>query len=436
MSTKTQIKSKSRKERRLRAAKNKVLNRKQVREFRPKKGTVAKQAPLAEGYIRKYEKAKTVMTKTGIVVAHREYVGSVTSSNDLSFAQLRINPADPVTFPWLSTIAGAYEKFKIKKMKICYQKNCASITPGYVYMYPDYNVERTAMTTEALFLNTMDVVETSPWVSTDLTIKPAKLNQLKTYLIRSPYETYSGKDYLLYDPLNIFIGTAQSLANDPINVGRIFIDYEIELTIPDPETNLRLYSLDVHYTGLTTSLANGGGYVPDLTAPATTYYRGNYPISTQQQGFTFSDNFCGLCQIYFVGSGFDASRIPDFVPTNGVAQLDGTVLSDITLGVDIWSFSYWLNMKKDSTFLYSSTASLTTSSTTGCYIIFELGSANPRWFSSPDPKITGAFGTHLSALNAKPVSFLPLTVQKAVKSMKKSTKLSSKKKMFEVEDSD
>jgi hypothetical protein len=95
MSTKSQIKSISRKERRLRAAKNKITNRKQVRQFRPKKGTVAKQAPLAEGYIRKYEKPKTTMTKTGITVAHREYVGSITSSDDLSFARLRINPSDP-----------------------------------------------------------------------------------------------------------------------------------------------------------------------------------------------------------------------------------------------------------------------------------------------------------------------------------------------------
>lgn len=410
-------------------------NKKQIAKFRPVRGTKSKSAPLAEGYTRIYRQPVTKTTKTGIIVSHKEYMGSLTSSDDLTFAQLRINPSDPVTFPWLSTIAGAYEKFKIRKMKITYMKNCASVTPGYVYMYPDYNVQRPAMDTETLFLNTMDVVETSPWVTAVLQIQPSKLNQLKSYLVRSPYRTYT--DYLLYDPLNIYIGTAQSLANDPINIGRVFIEYEIELTIPDPESNLRLYNLDLHLSGVVTSTAGAGGnYLPNFSTGAKAPICGNYPLAMLPNGFQFPDYFCGLIQLWIIGSGFDAGRVPHMEAVNGSKTDDGFVINDTTLGTDIWAVTYWVNMDKNGTLIWANDASLVTSNSATVTYYIEMASANPRWWNQPDPKILSGFGhTNMSlGINIKqPVrDFVP-----KIAHLKKLLKFSSKKKrIIEMEDSD
>jgi hypothetical protein len=435
--TNNKQRGKGRKPRNINKAKNRQMNKAQIgrvrHNLRTKKDTKVVSVALSEGYTRKFSKPIMKTLKDGIRVSHKEYVGTITASTDLSYAKLRINPADPATFPWLSTMAGSYEKFKIVAMKIHYQKNCATVTPGFVYIYPDYNVEREAMTTPELFLNTMDVKETSPWVSCQVDVIAKKLNQTMTYLIRSPYETYT--NYLLYDPLNVYIGTAESQSNDPNNIGRIFIEYVIDLMIPDPESQLKLYSLDAHTDNTSNLSIPAGGYLPNYAGSTPNINRGNLNMGYSSAGLTFPDSFSGMLTTYFIAAGigaFDDTRQPFFQISNGTLSIDGFCLRDISGGTDVWSVTYWIQAAKGSVLSFAATSSMVTANNFVVTSYFQFASANPRWLNTPDPRAFPTFSMASHSLN-KP----PTPIERSYTFMEHYRKLSKKKKTFEIiEDSD
>jgi hypothetical protein len=51
------------------------------------------------------------------VVEMRELIADVNAATTFSPQQIAINPGLSSTFSWLSQIAGAYEKYRVKNMK-------------------------------------------------------------------------------------------------------------------------------------------------------------------------------------------------------------------------------------------------------------------------------------------------------------------------------
>lgn len=61
------------------------------------------------------EVVNTVYAEGGTIVRHREYLGPIISSptaNAFRIQSFPLNPAQSITFPWLSTIASNYEEYK------------------------------------------------------------------------------------------------------------------------------------------------------------------------------------------------------------------------------------------------------------------------------------------------------------------------------------
>ena len=376
------------------------------------KGTVNEvniTAPMGEGYRHKNLPPKFNKGKS-FTVTHREYVGNLAGSTDLQVVKLRVNPSDTVTFPWLSTIASSFEKWSMKSMKVEYVKNCPSITEGYIFLYPDYDVNRPAMTKESDFLNTMDAVDSSAWVNANLVIKPGKFSQTKgdTYLVRSPFQEY--KDYLLYDPVNIYVGTAGT--GDLPSLGRIYITYTIELKIPDPESNLHLYNYDAGWGAIGTIEwpTGSGNFLPEPgSASIISVNRGNLwlaPSSKYPTGFVFDDYFCGLFTVYMaVSNGLDSSRVMGMSIDHGEILEVGWMNSDVLGGPDIWTATFAIKTTDPKANLWFTGKLLPDVSNriTGMWIM--AASANPKWIFNVAP----------SALDPNPTSLNQLALMSELK---------------------
>lgn len=81
------------------------------------KGSSSAPKGAAMGYTNTF-KAPTIANEgSTIVVKHRELISQLTATVSFKPGSLRVNPADPDVFPWLSGIAARYEKYKFRKLK-------------------------------------------------------------------------------------------------------------------------------------------------------------------------------------------------------------------------------------------------------------------------------------------------------------------------------
>lgn len=347
-------------------------------------------APIGKGYNERYSKPKFKSKKDTIVVTHSEYLGTVRASDKLSQVKYRLNPTDKDTFPWLSTFGNAYEKWNIKSLKARYVANCSTTTFGKVFMYFDYDPNDTPPNEIGIILNTMDAKSGSPWVDKTVPFKK-QFDTPKTYLVRSPYTEVT--DYLLYDPANLLVGCVGTGANstDPVlDLGEIWIDYTIELSIPDPyntiESDNAVFTLNT-----VQSIAYQGGYVPDFsTAASVTYDAGNYFPSFQSglPAIIFPKRFCGLIFMKLTASnGMDASRLITWQPTGG-AQLYNkwSVMQDTVIEGDDSTCQVTQVISPAGGGIYLSNAILNTQHVFP-WINICLYSCNPKWWKFPDPKI-------------------------------------------------
>lgn len=62
----------------------------------------------------------------GITYQHQEFLGDVTSSADWELTQFRVNPGLPESFPWLSTLASSFQKYRITGL-VFYLRSTSSV---------------------------------------------------------------------------------------------------------------------------------------------------------------------------------------------------------------------------------------------------------------------------------------------------------------------
>jgi hypothetical protein len=194
------------------------------------------------------------------VVKHSEYIGDVSGSTSFTVQYtLPLNPGSQLTFPWLSQIANAYEKFKVRKVQFRYQTESPSSMTGTIALSPEYNVQDPVPVNKAQTLQNMNTVVTVPW---QYAVCPIPIKNLKTY---NDYYVRIGRpagDSKTYDPMIMYICT-QGQANTN-TIGEIWVDYEIELL--EPQGNLN----PVGGSFISTA-QNSTGLWGSLTVPPTNF---------------------------------------------------------------------------------------------------------------------------------------------------------------------
>jgi hypothetical protein len=227
------------------------------------------------GSRRKERQVQMVNTGDSITQAHRELVGDVVSSQSFAATQYRIQPADATTFPWLSTLATKYQKWRVRKLVVKYVPTVGEFAPagqqGRVVLAVNYDsydaVLQSIQQAENIRPNTPGL----PTEFIEVKGEPAMLTPLPLQVRNGLVQT--GQALSAYDAGVIYVATdgAATAVTDGTKLGELFIEYVIDfyepilvsmVKVPPPTHSTRIYSM---FTVTTTIPIDGNWYsLPDL----------------------------------------------------------------------------------------------------------------------------------------------------------------------------
>lgn len=175
---------------------------------------------------------------------HREYLGDVISSataGDFNISQFEVNPGMIGTFPYLAAIARNFQMYRFKGLLFEFVSTSGSglsstnTALGTVTMVPEYNVYSPAPRTKMEMLNTEGSVSGKPSDSLLCGIEcdTRKGNNTQMF-VRALHATDVTRDRRFTDLCNLYVAT-YGMQGSSINVGQIYVTYDIDLMMPQTE---------------------------------------------------------------------------------------------------------------------------------------------------------------------------------------------------------
>lgn len=272
--------------------------------------------------------------KGGVIVRHREYIGPVLASTTFNCTSYLIQPGLPDAFPWLSTIANAFEQYKLRGMLFEFQSTSSdallssstNTALGSVTMMTDYDVADAAPTSKREMLNSEFSCANKPSVSFIHPIECKRsvtpINMLYT---RGSYAVPTGFDQRLYDfaRFNIAVEGCQAGGGE---LGLLWCTYEIELF----KSQFAYYGLADHFrmTAITNLLPLGTVVGSNKNAGGT--IGGTISGNSLSYGFPLNISSGKYLMTYSVlGGGIANCHAPSLTFTNCVSL---GLLSNDTFG--------------------------------------------------------------------------------------------------------
>lgn len=179
----------------------------------------------------------------GVRLCHREYLADVIGGNLFSTVSLSINPGVSDTFPWLSTVAQAFEEYRFEGLVFEYRSSSGSVasaapTLGNVILATQYNALDEPFVTK----QQMDSYE----YSTSLVPSVCGLHGVECATSLTPVGTLyvrsggvpAGADPRLYD-LGTFTVATQG-QQSTYQVGELWVSYDVVLRKPRMSTETTL----------------------------------------------------------------------------------------------------------------------------------------------------------------------------------------------------
>lgn len=192
------------------------------------------QAPVAtNSYVKGNRKARVITRDGRTVVRHRELITTIIGQgagfavNNGSADAYPLNPLEPSTFKWLSTLAAGYDTYNILNCCLEYVPLCSTAFVGRVGIFYDRDSSDFGPFDRNELSNFAYLVETSPWAPATL-----ELPDLRGERFMKDAITDEAK---FVDAGRIGWATYNTGTND-IN-GDLFICYEIELLNAQPATS-------------------------------------------------------------------------------------------------------------------------------------------------------------------------------------------------------
>jgi len=201
--------------------------------------------PLAFGIVSRGGAANVSKNGRGhTVVTHRELVDNVvivgTTANWRTL-QYPLNPARSSTFPWLATIAAAYEQYRFKVLRFHWVPAVAATVSGQVISYFDFDSRDAVAASrgQALAHQTSTM-----WSVFEETRLPTRTEMLSRVRYCQPEATQpSGTDIREYNvgTLNLcwtepIVGNAGTALPAGTMLGSVFVEYVVEFIEPQLQT--------------------------------------------------------------------------------------------------------------------------------------------------------------------------------------------------------
>lgn len=247
-----------------------------------------------------------------VQISHREALGTVnTTTTDVVINVGQINAFNPYVFPWLSTIAGSYDRYKINGAVIEYVPTCPTSQGGAVTLA--WDPAASDATPDFYDLTNMHSTQVSSWCPAKLAIPASKI------LYMAEQTASSASD--LFNHGSLFVG-AMGGGNTSV-VGQLYINYTVQLYDPQPTSGLSSVFTWNMVSGTpfsTVTLNNGFAiesgangilvpmgtwklevYIAGTTITSPTFYAGG-GVATSSIHYGNSGSVC-VCTVFLKSSG-------------------------------------------------------------------------------------------------------------------------------------
>lgn len=220
-------------------------------------------APVARAMRMSNPSARIRTAGKTTTITHCEYLGRISSNagTGLQYLSRTVNPSSLQTFPWLSTIAAGYEKYKFTRVALRYTSSCPTSTSGKVILAYDYDSSDALPPDVASIYNSEGHLSLAPWDSA--------LMEFPTDSIPRFISDNSTSDPKLVDLGKLLVCNYGQLPSDPATIGEVFVEYTVLLMVPQPTASTtqqgnRALSVGPQYI---TAALIGNNWVLTMNAP-------------------------------------------------------------------------------------------------------------------------------------------------------------------------
>jgi len=168
------------------------------------------------------------------IVCHREYLKDVTGTTNFVLQSFPLNPGLAFTFPWLATVAEAYQEYRFHGLIFEFRPLITDFitagAPGVVIMATNYNADAPMFGSKQAMENSEYAVATKPTLAL---IHGVECDPSQTILPERYTRTGvvpAGQDLRLYDLGNMQIAT-QGNPNGQL-IGELWVSYCVEFFKP------------------------------------------------------------------------------------------------------------------------------------------------------------------------------------------------------------
>jgi len=200
-----------------------------------------------------------------VVIRHKEYIMDVTSSTGFSsLATFALNPGLAASFPWLSSVAQQYQEYTWRGIVYHFIPTSGSAVSstnnalGTVMLATQYKATASNFTNKTALLN--------EYFSSDARPCDAFVHPIECDPKENPYNVQyvrgsavpSGEDQKTYD-LGVVTLATEGMQAASIDVGELWVSYEVELRKPVVSGLSGVFNLSAHYYS-TTGVSTAAGF--------------------------------------------------------------------------------------------------------------------------------------------------------------------------------
>jgi hypothetical protein len=226
-------------------------------------------------------------TSKPLRVRQSERIATITASSnagEYAVDKFVINPADENTFPWLSSIAQLFDKYKFHELRFRFINYVSTVTNGNVSMAVDFDTLDPTPQDSVEMSNLAKFVTFSPWKVEELSIPVNRRgNRPWYYCYDSNAESNTNVDLKTYNIGNFFVST-EGLSASQV-VGYIVADYDVEFLDKNPPS-VTDSVLDTDFA--ISASTSGGSTLDEQSGLEVTYTSNTYTINNVVVGEQYS----------------------------------------------------------------------------------------------------------------------------------------------------
>jgi len=179
-------------------------------------------------------------TRDNCVIQHRELIDSISGTSAFDVTSYSVNPGIPETFPWLSVIAQAWEKYRFRYLRFVFLTRTGSTTVGQVLMAPDFDSADDPPSSELVMATYEDAISDAPWKNICCNLKASSMNNsLGKFHFTRFGPLAANLDIKTYDCANFLLSTTDGV--DGTSWGKLWVEYEVEFSTPQlPPSGLQV----------------------------------------------------------------------------------------------------------------------------------------------------------------------------------------------------